>query len=134
MDEEGSLKVHHAPGDLHGHLLHPNRTRAWEIEATIWAPRRGKCDARDHYDTDAVYAKMVDADWFHITAIGRLVKVVLRADDGDDLDAADLSEMDQLKQVVIKCAPWFYSLFDWCDVPFRMVAQQACASSPALHM
>ena len=74
-------------------------------------------------------------------AIGKLARCVTRAEKESNggFDNEEEDEVEHIRRVLVKCAPWFYSLFDWCESLFELVAQRAGAASvwtagSALHM
>ena len=50
----------------------------------IWEPRAKWCDGRDFYDHTAVQQMRFDVDWEFCIRSLKLIKVITRADDGDD--------------------------------------------------
>ena len=35
----------------------------WEIDGSVWTPRKKWADSKDYYDTPTCLAKVLDADW-----------------------------------------------------------------------
>ena len=86
------------------------RKSTWRLETSIWAPRLKYCDSRAFFDTPACTHDQLLLDWRR--ALNRGVgKVIARADDGGEGDAAD--EVEETLEVLLEYRDLLRSLFDF---------------------
>ena len=52
----------------------------WEIDGSVWTPRKKWADSKDYYDTPTCLAKVLDADWAMARYGGGLERLVMRSD------------------------------------------------------
>lgn len=86
----------------------------WRLEESIWAPRRRRADSRGYYDGDTARVAF-EVDWAGASEGGSLARMILR-NDRDEPDAwarRDLSEVDEVRSVLLEHAPLLYNVFDY---------------------
>ena len=83
----------------------------------IWAPRATWCDGKDYYDHTQVRQQRFDIDWACALKEVNLIKVVMRADDGDDDGVEDEDgdgipdEVEEVGDLLWEHSGWLYQLF-----------------------
>ena len=83
----------------------------------IWAPRKQWCDGRDYYDHAAVRQQRFNIDWDGAIQQVNLIKVIMRADDGDDDGVEDEDgdgipdEVEEVGDLLWEHEDFLYSVF-----------------------
>lgn len=75
----------------------------WNIDFSIFAPRKRESDARDYYDNDRVNRKRLETDWKRTVKKSRFRKLVARADAGASADPSELEEeLEEIKAALVR--------------------------------
>ena len=85
--------------------------RSWEIDKSIWKPRKAYADARNFWDTPAVYKRGMNIDWARCTT-DRFKKAVLPFRPSDDPVGAE-RELGRIKTVLNRHRVMLYSCFTY---------------------
>ena len=83
----------------------------------IWRPRSKWCDSRDYHDHSLVQQQRFNIDWDLAIKACNLIKIVMRADDGDDDGIEDEDgdgipdEVEEVGDLLYENCSWLYPLF-----------------------
>eukprot|EP00962_Isochrysis_galbana_P030622 scaffold9933_cov125-Isochrysis_galbana.AAC.4 len=71
----------------------------WNLNSSIWGPRRKWCDARDFFDTGSVRRRMFDCDWDRALTHSNFYNFILRHDDDREADGDGDGRPDEIDEV-----------------------------------
>ena len=72
----------------------------WNINASVFAPRRKECESRAYYDSEALIAKMFEKDWEHLTNKRKVCSMMMT--EGKKSGKAPPEIMSSVKSVLAK--------------------------------
>ena len=82
----------------------------WEIDGSVWTPRKKWADSKDYYDTPTCLAKVLDADWAMARYGGGLERLVMRSDSSGEKSVEAV--MASVRNVLWEHHATLYPLFD----------------------
>jgi hypothetical protein len=88
----------------------PRKKQPWQLDDSIFAPRKRTCDARAYYTTRAVLERGFALDWGRCVS-ARFQRLVAREDDGGVLGLAD--ELQEVRAALLAHVETLYSVYGY---------------------
>ena len=85
--------------------------REWDIDSSLWRPRKAHADSRSYWDTPGVYARALAIDWARCCS-GRLRRAVLPYKEEQDPAAAE-ADIARIRAVLEKHKQALYAVFTY---------------------
>ncbi|KAK3251875.1 hypothetical protein CYMTET_38797 [Cymbomonas tetramitiformis] len=102
----------------------------WNIDVSVFHPRKEESDARDYYETEGVRKRSLNLDWKRTVGKTRFIKAITRADTGVQWGEDSVEkELVEIKTAISRAYPVLYNAYYYFCVTGTDIGESAFSMS-----